>query len=223
VSWCPLGFDGRPVFAFYGFGRSFTGWTVLPRGNFGAHRYYANRYGVDPRRLPTNAAFVQHNRAPRADRIGRANVNNAPSVGVAVPRRQPPAQARRHLPQARRETFGALQSTTAVPRQLHRAIRFHPPRTRDRQPARWRNRRRWRVRVCRCITASRRARRLRLRHRQPDSGARPDAGCGPDSLNSGHDPTPGYRSPGEYRIQRMEPRVAPSPGVRAGRAFLPCA
>jgi Family of unknown function (DUF6600) len=117
VSWCPLGFDGRPVFAFYGFGRSFAGWTVLPRGDFGGHRYYANRYGVDPRRLPTNVAFVAHNTPPRADRIGRANVNNGPSVGVAVPRRQPPATSSQP-PTARRPatTGGAIQSAAVAAR-----------------------------------------------------------------------------------------------------------
>ena len=162
VSWCPLGFDGRPVFAFYGFGRSFTGWTVLPRGNFGAHRYYANRYGVDPRRLPTNAAFVQHNRAPRADRIGRANVNNAPSVGVAVPRRQPPAAGPPPPAAGRRETFGALQSTTGVPRQPPSGNPVSPAenaatgnRLGGQSPAVVRP-------VCRCITASRRAQHLLL-------------------------------------------------------------
>src|SRR5262245_28796041 len=93
VSWCPLGFDGRPVFAFYGFGRSFTGWTILPRANFGARRYFANRNFVDPRRLPPNATFIAHNAPPRADRVGRVNVTNVPSTGIAVPRRQPPGVA----------------------------------------------------------------------------------------------------------------------------------
>ena len=48
VSWCPLGFDGRPVFGFsaagsdsrwrYGAGgyRGWNGWTVMSRGQFGA-------------------------------------------------------------------------------------------------------------------------------------------------------------------------------------------
>jgi hypothetical protein len=88
VGWSPLGFDGRPVFSFaYGYGRSWAGWSILPRSHFGSHRYYAHRNGVDPRRIPANAAFVARNGPPAAPaRVGRPNVNGAPAVGVAVPR-----------------------------------------------------------------------------------------------------------------------------------------
>jgi hypothetical protein len=70
VSWCPLGFDGRPVFALsIGFGRPWFGWTVLSRGYFGSHGYFANRYAVDPRRFDGRARFVQASRLPLS--VGR--------------------------------------------------------------------------------------------------------------------------------------------------------
>jgi len=118
VSWCPLGFDGRPVFAFsYGFGRSWTGWSILPRANFGAYRYYAHRNAVDPRRIPANAAFVARTAppAPPAARVGRANVNAAPTVGVAVPRypRQS-SVASRQSPVALRQAQGDPEQSRGV-------------------------------------------------------------------------------------------------------------
>jgi len=111
VSWCPLGFDGRPVFAFsYGFGRSWAGWSILPRANFGAYRYYAHLNAVDPRRIPANAAFVARTAppAPPAARVGRAaNVSNAPTVGVAVPR-----YPRQSSVASRQAPAGTLQSAS---------------------------------------------------------------------------------------------------------------
>jgi len=70
LSWCPLGYDGRPVFGFsaavsdprwrYGAGgsRGWNGWTVMPRGHFGARGAYVHRDAVEPRQLPENTAFV---------------------------------------------------------------------------------------------------------------------------------------------------------------------
>lgn len=67
VSWCPLGYDNRPVFALsFGSGRAWNGWTVLSRSHFGGRGYYANRYAVDGRRFDSRTPFVQHARAPIA-------------------------------------------------------------------------------------------------------------------------------------------------------------
>ncbi len=99
-----------------GYGRSWAGWTILPRSNFGAHRYYAHRNGVDPRRIPANAAFVARNGPPAsAARVGRVNSNNAPTVGVAVPRYpgQPPAG--RQPPVGRQSPVGSPQSPAGSP------------------------------------------------------------------------------------------------------------
>ena len=57
VGWCPLGWDGRPVFGFANFGATavvargydpWRGWTVVNSGRFG-RGYPVNRYRVDHR------------------------------------------------------------------------------------------------------------------------------------------------------------------------------
>lgn len=66
VGWCPLGFDGRPVFALTLGGGAWNGWVVVPRTAFGARGYYAHRHAIDPRRLSPATPFVQHAQAPIA-------------------------------------------------------------------------------------------------------------------------------------------------------------
>jgi uncharacterized protein DUF6600/FecR-like protein len=69
VSWCPLGFDNRPVFALsvsVGSGyRGWNGWTVVSRDHFGGHRS-AREFAVAPRSLPANVGFVAQASAPVA-------------------------------------------------------------------------------------------------------------------------------------------------------------
>lgn len=89
VSWCPLGYDSRPVFALsLGYSGWWNGWTVLPRGNFGALGYYAHRNAVDPRRFTRDTPFIVQNTPPiPATRAGRATVTGPPAPsGFAVPR-----------------------------------------------------------------------------------------------------------------------------------------
>lgn len=69
VSWCPLGFDNRPVFALsvsvgsrY---RGWNGWTVVSRDHFGGHRP-VRQFAVSPRSLPANIGFVAQRSAPVA-------------------------------------------------------------------------------------------------------------------------------------------------------------
>jgi hypothetical protein len=86
VSWCPLGFDNRPVFALsVNVGNPYRGWTVLPRGRFGAPGAYAHRYAVP--RLPAAAPFIVQAGSPVPPRV----VVNGPPPGAAanyaVPRR----------------------------------------------------------------------------------------------------------------------------------------
>jgi len=66
VSWCPLGFDGRPVFALsLGFGaRSLFGWTVVPRNRFGFRAFDARRFAIDPHRLDVRTSFAHATRLP---------------------------------------------------------------------------------------------------------------------------------------------------------------
>jgi hypothetical protein len=86
VSWCPLGFNNRPVFALSnGYGNPWSGWTVLPRTHFGGRGYYAQRYAVEPRHIPRNTVFVAQSTPPVA--VPRHVSNGAPiGTGVAVPR-----------------------------------------------------------------------------------------------------------------------------------------
>lgn len=95
VSWCPLGFDSRPVFALsLGQRNTWAGWTVLPRANFGSHQYYAHRNALDSRRIPVNTPFIALSTQPLlpgrspATRIDNGRVA---AGGVAVPRQSPVA------------------------------------------------------------------------------------------------------------------------------------
>ena len=105
VSWCPLGYDSRPVVGLSaGFRNSWNAWTVIPRDRFGAHGYSVRRYAVEPQRIAASTAFIEHRAPPARNPRGsvsvadgnarRVNDNAAsPSVGVAVPRSQYGASA----------------------------------------------------------------------------------------------------------------------------------
>jgi hypothetical protein len=119
VSWCPLGYDNRPVFAlsvssydsWRRGGGNWFGWTVMSRSHFGGRGSYAQRYAVEPRSLPSETPFIFSSRAPVAlphqsavggrqlatgDRPSSAagrRQSSADSRGYAVPRRPSPAEA----------------------------------------------------------------------------------------------------------------------------------
>jgi len=85
VSWCPLGFDNRPVFALsVGHSDPWRGWTVVSRTHFGSHGYFAHRNAVEPRQLPPQTTFVRQSPPIAVPR----HLSNAPAAGagVAVPR-----------------------------------------------------------------------------------------------------------------------------------------
>jgi len=64
VSWCPLGFNNQPVFAFsVNIGTPWVGWTVVPRGHFGW--YSTPRWAVAPHNV-TGTPFIVQNHAPVA-------------------------------------------------------------------------------------------------------------------------------------------------------------
>jgi hypothetical protein len=88
VSWCPLGFDGRPVFALsIGYGDPWTGWVVVPRRSFGYRGYYANRYAVAPHLIPRSTPFIVRSTAPvPVPRAARTGTVAPGSAGIAVPR-----------------------------------------------------------------------------------------------------------------------------------------
>lgn len=85
VSWCPLGFDNRPVFALSAGRRDpWWGWTVVSRSHFGSHGSFAHRNAVEPRQLPPQTTFVTQSPPMAVPR----HVSNgaAAGAGVAVPR-----------------------------------------------------------------------------------------------------------------------------------------
>lgn len=126
VSWCPLGWDSRPVFALsVSDGDPWTGWTVLPRTSFGYARVDVGRHVVHPRELRlAAAAFALQARAPMAMPRGALAASasrrgNPPAVtprdapayradsmtpGLAVPRGAPPREERE--PATRQEPIG---------------------------------------------------------------------------------------------------------------------
>ena len=81
VGWCPLGFDNRPVFTLSAtFGGAWTGWTVVPRANFGAPHAYAHASAIAPPRLPQTTHFAAQAVAPVAP---RAQPRSSASIGGA--------------------------------------------------------------------------------------------------------------------------------------------
>jgi hypothetical protein len=89
VSWCPLGYDGRPVVALsVGYRSSWNGWTVIPRERFGLRGSSAHHYAIEPHRLASTTPFVIHRSAPILDRR-TVPYGVSRSTGIAVPRTVP--------------------------------------------------------------------------------------------------------------------------------------
>lgn len=87
VSWSPLGFDNRPVFALSVSGagyRGLNGWTVVPRERFVPHGS-VRQFAVAPRALPANVTFVAQASAPVAPphAVPRRSVVNGGQTAVA--------------------------------------------------------------------------------------------------------------------------------------------
>ena len=102
VSWCPLGFDNRPVFAlsvnsydsWRRGGGGWFGWTVVSRSHFGGRGYYANRYAVEPRSLPSETPFIFSSRPPVNLPHQRARQAQVAGRQLPVEGRQPQAERR---------------------------------------------------------------------------------------------------------------------------------
>lgn len=127
VSWCPLGFDNRPVFGFsLAVGNTWAGWTLMPRQSFGGRNNWVARKAVDGRRLPRNTAFAQHAQAPvppplfrgrdgggiRDGRDVRAGSDRVDRGGLRAGDRNDGGDGRRNQP----------SSASAVPRAGDRAV-----------------------------------------------------------------------------------------------------
>jgi len=80
VGWCPLGFDGRPVFALSAGGHQpWAGWTMMARSDFGSRAAYAHNYSVDSRYFDARTPFIETSRAPVAVPRVRARVDSRES------------------------------------------------------------------------------------------------------------------------------------------------
>jgi hypothetical protein len=118
VSWCPLGYDGRPVGSLsLGYRSGWNAWTIVPRTQFGLRGYSVNRYAIDTHRVAATTPFVFHNTAPSFNRGRVSAIGSTRSAGVAVPRyesRAPVYGAR--TPSYRAATPSAEQPSRSVPR-----------------------------------------------------------------------------------------------------------
>lgn len=85
VSWCPLGWNNRPVFAInINIGRGYDpwrAWTVIPRHSFGVGFVHRSVVRVDRLDLGVRQAFVHRDRAPEI--IGRAVPRGGAPIRVA--------------------------------------------------------------------------------------------------------------------------------------------
>jgi hypothetical protein len=87
VSWCPLGSDGRAVFALsIGRGDPWVGWVVVPRTSFGRADQLVQRHAIVPYELARTTPFTVQAIAPLA--VPRA-------AGRMVDGRQPAVDGRR--------------------------------------------------------------------------------------------------------------------------------
>jgi hypothetical protein len=67
VSWCPLGSDGRAVFALsIGRGDPWVGWVVVPRTSFGRGDHFVQRHAIVPYELARTTPFTVQAIAPVA-------------------------------------------------------------------------------------------------------------------------------------------------------------
>ena len=118
VSWCPLGFDNRPVFALsLGYGNPWAGWAVLPRQHFGIHAGYTKYYPASYRGLPPANTFVAHAAPPVAAPVAPPRAVPRPGAvatgrgGVAVPR-----NGSAYSTQTATPTLAPADGARAVPR-----------------------------------------------------------------------------------------------------------
>jgi uncharacterized protein DUF6600/FecR-like protein len=116
VSWCPLGFDNRPVFALSVSTRNtWAGWTVLSRDHFGGRRN-VHQYAVSPRALPVNTPFIVQNTAPIAPPHAVARRGGGQAQPLSGDARRSSIEGR-PLPVEGQRRTGDGRQPTAVPRQ----------------------------------------------------------------------------------------------------------
>ncbi len=88
VSWCPLGFDSRPVVGLsVGYSHGWNAWTIVPRDHFGWRGYPAHRYAVEPHRIAATTPFIVHRSQPALSVRGAGSYVSAQrSAAFVAPR-----------------------------------------------------------------------------------------------------------------------------------------
>jgi FecR protein len=83
VSWCPLGSDGRAVFALsIGRGDPWVGWVVVPRTSFGRSDHFVQRHAIVPYELARTTPFTVQAIAPVAVPRGAGRIVDGRQAAV---------------------------------------------------------------------------------------------------------------------------------------------
>jgi hypothetical protein len=89
VSWCPLGFDGRPAFGLSpGTNERWRGWVVVPRQSFGSREHVVRQYAIAPQALGVSTPFITQAAAPVAiprQAVGRSPASVGGKLSVVTP------------------------------------------------------------------------------------------------------------------------------------------
>ena len=91
VGWCPLGFDGGPVFALtMVFGNPWTGWVQVPSPFFGGYEFVAHKYAVAPEVIPANTSFTVSSKPPVSPphAVPRLGMTSPQSAAIATARQR---------------------------------------------------------------------------------------------------------------------------------------
>jgi uncharacterized protein DUF6600 len=212
VSWCPLGFDSRPVFGFAWSGADpyfrhagsewWRGWTVVSRDRFGSRGFSVRRAALEPRGLASTTPFVVQRTGPSFSRQSPVISRQSPVISRQSPviSRQSPAISRQSPVAVPRSSVTAPRAPawpdrSALSRQAPVPPRYAPvpvaprqPSAVDRAPA-----------ARSAIAPQPRARTYEFREPQAPESRGPRA--------------PDYRSPGSapQTMPHAVPRAAPPP------------
>lgn len=93
VGWCPLGFDGRPLFGLtFAAGNPWAGWVVVSKPHFG-HRHAVDRHALLPGSIPARTPFIVHARAPETPGVVVQRPRAIPRPSAGSPAQQSAGRA----------------------------------------------------------------------------------------------------------------------------------
>jgi hypothetical protein len=118
VSWCPLGYDSRPVAALsVGYAHGWNAWTIVPRDHFGWRGYPAHRYAIEPHHIAASTPFIVQRTQPSASIAGaRTWASPSRSGSRAAEATRVPTFPRGGSGERTSDGFSRGNQTTAVPR-----------------------------------------------------------------------------------------------------------